>query len=354
MTPPLKPPRRANGDRQAITDCNRFPRIGSERLPIRQVETQGITLALVENRGDDAGNALRIPHHILRPHENIRLRQSPAALHRCPKFCPIKVARSPFRHRQGQDRPLPHQRADQPAFGPRIKRRRWRDLQQLALRHHGDIGCQRHGLRLIVGDIDHRRAGTDVELAKRLLHLLPEMPVEIGERLVEQHHIRLGNEAAGKRHTLPLATGQFSGTAIGEALEADGGQRLAHLLAIFLTRNTAHLQGITGIVGNRHMRPQRIGLEHHRHVAPLRRHHAAGIGQHPLAEQDGTVGRLFETGDHAQHRRFAAAGGPEQSEKTAVTHGERHIVHGWFRTGTETLRQAVEDQFRQGTTPFGR
>ncbi len=157
-----------------------------------------------------------------------------------------------------------------------------------------------------------------MEIPKCLFHFLPQMPVEVGERFIEQHDVRLGDEAAGKRNTLPLATGKFGGTAIREALKSDGGKRLTHPLPVFFARNTAHLQRVAGIVGNRHVRPQRIGLEHHCHVAPLRRHHAAGIGQHPLAKQDGT------------------------------------IVHGRFRTGTEALRQAVKDQFRQGTTPFGR
>jgi len=68
----LKTPRRTNRNRQLVTDRNRFSRISPKRLPVRQVETQGITLALVENRGHGAGDSIRIPHHVLRPHENIR------------------------------------------------------------------------------------------------------------------------------------------------------------------------------------------------------------------------------------------------------------------------------------------
>ena len=55
---------------------------------------------------------------------------------------------------------------------------------------HGDAVGQRHRLGLIVGDVDHRRAGAPVERGELLLHRGAQMHVEIGERLVEQHERR--------------------------------------------------------------------------------------------------------------------------------------------------------------------
>lgn len=44
-----------------------------------------------------------------------------------------------------------------------------------------------------------------------------------------------------------------------------------------------------------------------------------GARQFLAFEKDGSLVRLEETGDHAQHRGFAAAGGPEKGKEFAAT-----------------------------------
>ena len=71
------------------------------------------------------------------------------------------------------------------------------------------------------------------------------------------------------------------------------------------------------------MRKHGVGLEHHIHGAAVRRDFA-----HVLAvDIDVALGRHFEAGEHAQQRRLAAAGRPEQGEKLAWLDIEADIVH---------------------------
>ena len=58
------------------------------------------------------------------------------------------------------------------------------------------------------------------------LHLLAQLAVERGHRLVEQQHLRLEHERARERHALPLPAGELVDGALAEAVEADHLQRL--------------------------------------------------------------------------------------------------------------------------------
>ena len=80
--------------------------------------------------------------------------------------------------------------------------------------------------RLIVRDVDHRRAGARVEAREFVFHRGAQVHVEIGERLVEQDQRRLGDEAARERDALPLAAGEQRRAAIAEAAELDQRQRV--------------------------------------------------------------------------------------------------------------------------------
>ena len=54
----------------------------------------------------------------------------------------------------------------------------------------------------------------------------PQVRVERGERLVEQHHGRLDGQRPGQRHPLLLAAGQLVRVALAEAGQADRLQQL--------------------------------------------------------------------------------------------------------------------------------
>ena len=90
-------------------------------------------------------------------------------------------------------------------------------LLDAAVVHHDDEVGQRHGLFLGMGDVDESHA----ELALPALQLRPHIDVEerieSGERLVEEQRLGLGDERAGQRHALLLATRQLSRRRLAQA-----------------------------------------------------------------------------------------------------------------------------------------
>jgi hypothetical protein len=65
-------------------------------------------------------------------------------------------------------------------------------------------------------------------------------------------------------------------------------------------------QPVADVLGDVHVREQRVVLEDGVDVALVRRH----AGDRLAGEQDLALGRLLEAGDHAQGRRLAAARRP--------------------------------------------
>ena len=72
------------------------------------------------------------------------------------------------------------------------------------------------------------------------------------------------------------------------------------------------------------MREERVALEDGVDVALVGRQ-ADDVA---VAEEDAALGRLLEAADHAQRRRLAAAGRPEQREERAARDLERDAVDG--------------------------
>ena len=178
------------------------------------------------------------------------------------------------------------------------------------------------------------------------------MHVEIGERLVEQHDVRPHGEAARERDALALAAGKLMRAPLGQRFEPDHGERLVHAAHALRLGDPAHAQREGDVLGDVHMRPQRIGLEHHADVAFLRRQRPAGTADDGVAElHDAAVGHL-ESGHQPQQRGLAAAGRPEQREELAVGDVEAHALDGAGLA--EMPRHRLERHARHGTTPSGR
>ena len=68
----------------------------------------------------------------------------------------------------------------------------------------------------------------------------------------------------------------------------------------------------------RHVRVQRVVLEHHRDVALLGRE----VGDVAVADEQPTAVDALEAGEHPQRRRLAAAGRADQDEELAVVDDE--------------------------------
>ena len=163
-----------------------------------------------------------------------------------------------------------------------VELERLADLLHQSILHHHHAIAQRHGLDLVVGDVDGRGVEPVVQLLQLDAHLHAKFCVEIGQRLVEQEHLRLADDGAAERHALALPAGQLARLALEIILHAeDLGGRL-HALADLGAVDFAHLQAESHVVVDAHMRIERVVLEHHGDVAIHRRQ----LVHHRVADQD--------------------------------------------------------------------
>ena len=171
------------------------------------------------------------------------------------------------------------------------------------------------------------------------LHLLAQLLVECPERLVHQQQARMRHQRPRHGDPLLLAAGQLSRVAVAEMAELHQGEHLVDPTAGLLARKArAHAQGKAHIVGDRHVRKQRVGLEHHADIALVRRH----IGNRALVQQDvaGIGGK--KSGDQIEGGGLARSAGAEQGHEGAGRNVERDLIDRFGRP--EGFRELTQSE----------
>ncbi|MNP28786.1 hypothetical protein D3C76_1217780 [compost metagenome] len=145
------------------------------------------------------------------------------------------------------------------------------------------------------------------------LHVLTQLLVQRTERFIHQHQLWFEHQRSGKRHALLLATGQLTGVALSERVELHHIQHPLDAFADVGLAQVAHTQRERQVLGHRHVRKQRVVLEHHADVAFVRRHVVdRAPGQLDLAGRRG-----LEACQHHQAGGLAGAGRAEQGQEFA-------------------------------------
>ena len=160
------------------------------------------------------------------------------------------------------------------------------DLLQHAVGQHGDPVAERDRLHLVVRHVDRRDAEPVLQPLQLRSHLDAELRVEVGERFVEQEHLGLAHQRPAHRDALPLPAGQLprAPPAAGPRARASGSISLDPAPDL-LPRRPALPQAEREVLLHRHVRVERVVLEHHRDVAVLRRH----VVHHAVADRDRAV-----------------------------------------------------------------
>ena len=158
------------------------------------------------------------------------------------------------------------------------------------------------------------------------------------ERLVEQEHLRLAHDGAADRDALALAAGKLPRL----ALQQLGSMRRMSAAALDPPGDVGlgvagHAQAEAQILLDRHVRIERIGLEHHGDAALGR----LDIVDDLAADRDLAVGDVLEPGDHPQQRRLSAARRADEDHELAV--GDLEVGAVDDLVGAEAL-----DDFLQG------
>src|SRR5216684_5188320 len=151
--------------------------------------------------------------------------------------------------------------SDEACARPVVERVGAVDLLDAALVHNCDAVRSDHRLALVVGDVDSGEMERIMQATNLEAHLLAQIGVEIGQRLVEQEHARLDHHGAGERDALLLAARELGGIALGQRGELDGVEHLHDLPADRRAVEPAQLEAEGDVLRHRHVRPDRIALE---------------------------------------------------------------------------------------------
>src|SRR3989454_2286711 len=246
----------------------------------------------------------------------------------------------------GEEAAVADELAHESGARPVIHLERRRRLLERAVAEDRDTVGHRHRLGLVVSHVHHCDAHLAVDALELDLHLLPQFLVERSERLVQQEHVRVEDEAPGERDALLLAAGQLARMLIGEPAQPDKVEDLVHALRLLRARKRAHAQRKGDVALDRHVGKQGVVLEDDADVALV----WLAARQILAAELDDAAAGLLEARDHHQRRRLPRAARAEQGEELALVDLEADPVDG-VDAAVVGLHETVELQICQCQAP---
>ena len=221
------------------------------------------------------------------------------------------------------------------------------DLLESAVLHDGDPRAHRHGLDLVVGDVDRRRLQPALQALDLGPHLEPQLRVEVRERLVEEVDGGLAHDRASQRDALALASRELARAAVEERRELEGRRRLGDQAVDLFARDLPHLQAELEVLADGHVGVESVVLEDHGDVAVLRRE----VVDAAAADGDRSSGEVFEACDHPERRRLPAARGADEDHEFLVADLEIQVRdHG---RAVVALVDVLEPDLRHGGVLHG-
>ncbi len=140
---------------------------------------------------------------------------------------------------------------------PVIDVARTRNLLDHAVVHHGNQVRHRHGLQLIMRDVNGGRAKPVMQRAQFLDHRLAHFGIERSERLVHQEALRLADDRPPKRDALTVAAGEGRNGPIEEVGDTQDPSGLHHAPVALRGSDALAFEGKADIAPDIHMRIER-------------------------------------------------------------------------------------------------
>ena len=210
------------------------------------------------------------------------------------------------------------------------------NLDDAAVVEHRDAIGKRHRFFLVVRDVHRGRAECALQRVQLDSRLEPQLRIEVRQRLVEKEETWLSNDGAGEGASLLLAARQLPRCAREQVCDADLLRGGCDCLFDRVRRSAHHLQREPDVLRNRHVRIERVALEHHRHVALTRllRCHVDTVHVHVA------FAHCLEPREDAQRGRLARPRRSEEDEEFAgLDHQVDAMQHGG---GAVALDDALE------------
>src|SRR3984893_7740321 len=230
----------------------------------------------------------------------------------------LSIATHPQRH----DIAGAHEGRDEGRIGAIVDLFRGSDLGGSSGIEDDDAGGERRGLLPFVGDMHGVDAERLLQRFDLVAHLLTNPRVEIGQRFVEQQYLRIDGKSAAERNALPLTAGECRYLALAEPLQPQHREQLGHSPGDLGAADAPQFQAVADVLRHRHVRPQSIGLEHHRDVALVGRQ----PGNIVLADRYRAACHSDKTAYGAKQGGLAAARRTQKRYELAACSPERDMV----------------------------
>src|SRR5918993_1632335 len=195
-------------------------------------------------------------------------------------------------------------------------------LLYLTVLEDDDPVGHRHGLCLVVGDVDARCPDSVVQLGDLRPHLHPELGVEVRERLVHKERFRLADYGTTKGHPLPLATGERLRLPVEETLDGENPCGLIHPARDLRLVHLPELEGEAHVLPHVHVRIEGVILKNHRYVPLTWRKLVYDL----ISYKDLAAAYVLEACDHAQGRGLPATRRPDEDDELPVRDVQVHLV----------------------------
>ena len=124
--------------------------------------------------------------------------------------------------------------------------------------HHRNAIAHRHGLDLVVRDVDGRRLEPPLQAENLRARLDTQLRVEVRERLVHEERSRLTHDRAAERDALALSARERAWLAVEQVLEVEDLGGLLDSPLDVLLRCLQELEAEREVVEHGHVRIQRI------------------------------------------------------------------------------------------------
>ena len=174
-----------------------------------------------------------------------------------------------------------------------------------------------------MGDQQRTGAAAGQHTGKLTSQAQAHLHIEIGERLIEQHHRRPRGQGPGQGQPLALPAREFMGVAVLQPAEPEQLQQPGRPASVSLGSKSE-----AGVRPGIEMGEEGVVLKHHPHATPLRGQEATGSRHAASIQLDLAALRRLEAGDQAQQGGLAASGGPQQPHQFTGPQGQVQILQG--------------------------
>ena len=194
-------------------------------------------------------------------------------------------------------------------------------LDDVAVAHHRNGVGDGERLRLIVGDEHGSGAGVAQDPAYVPAHPITVRCIEVREWFIEQYHLWPRRQGAGQGHPLLLSAGELAGEAVVHPGQSDKVEDLGDAFDTVLLGDP-----VPNVVGDGHMREQRVVLEHHPDPALLGRDVDTLTEDGPTTDRHRSCIRRLEPGDGSQRRGLPASGRADQADHLSLVDHKTEVV----------------------------